>query len=243
MKNIFLISTNEPSRLIKIIRTRELYWSEKFEDPRKTNTHQNYHLYITSNEKIEHTNWFIDTNDNTLWVNEADESLNKTLFPECLKIILTTDPKLIDDGIQPISDEFLEWFVNNPSCEFVDSIWTAPVYNTDKKYRIEFPKKELETLNEARTRISKEFTGAFRDGVYHGVYEGAKWQNEILNEQTDSFIDILLKQLDVWIGDSIAREKVASDNMLISQQLIELATRITYTQLKNFILDSCEHKK
>jgi len=36
------------------------------------------------------------------------------------KIILTTNDLLIKDGIQAINDEFLEWFVKNPSCEFVN---------------------------------------------------------------------------------------------------------------------------
>ena len=36
------------------------------------------------------------------------------------KIILTTDQDLIKDGVQAIDDEFLEWFVQNPSCESVE---------------------------------------------------------------------------------------------------------------------------
>jgi hypothetical protein len=36
------------------------------------------------------------------------------------KIILTTDQDLINDGVQSIDDEFLEWFVKNPSCEEVE---------------------------------------------------------------------------------------------------------------------------
>jgi hypothetical protein len=36
------------------------------------------------------------------------------------KIILSTDPTLIADGVQAIDDEFLEWFVKNPSCEEVE---------------------------------------------------------------------------------------------------------------------------
>jgi hypothetical protein len=36
------------------------------------------------------------------------------------KIILTTDQDLITDGVQAIDDEFLEWFVKNPSCEEVE---------------------------------------------------------------------------------------------------------------------------
>jgi hypothetical protein len=38
----------------------------------------------------------------------------------CRKIILTTDQDLIKDGVQPIDDEFLQWFVKNPSCESVE---------------------------------------------------------------------------------------------------------------------------
>lgn len=37
-----------------------------------------------------------------------------------LKITLTTDTQLIKDGVQAIDDEFLEWFVKNPSCEEVE---------------------------------------------------------------------------------------------------------------------------
>ena len=43
------------------------------------------------------------------------------------KIILTTDPDLINDGIQAIDDEFLEWFVKNPSCEEVE---VKEIYNS-----------------------------------------------------------------------------------------------------------------
>jgi hypothetical protein len=45
---------------------------------------------------------------------------------ECLdvydsnKVVLSNDPNLIADGVQSIDDEFLEWFVKNPSCEVVD---------------------------------------------------------------------------------------------------------------------------
>ena len=36
------------------------------------------------------------------------------------KVILTTNKLLIKDGVQSIDDEFLEWFVKNPSCEEVE---------------------------------------------------------------------------------------------------------------------------
>jgi hypothetical protein len=39
------------------------------------------------------------------------------------KITLATDLDLIADGVQAIPDEFLEWFVKNPSCEFVETTY------------------------------------------------------------------------------------------------------------------------
>ena len=36
------------------------------------------------------------------------------------KVILTTNKLLIKNGVQAIDDEFLEWFVKNPSCEFIN---------------------------------------------------------------------------------------------------------------------------
>ena len=36
------------------------------------------------------------------------------------EILLSTDDSLIKDGVKAIDDEFLEWFVKNPSCEKVD---------------------------------------------------------------------------------------------------------------------------
>jgi hypothetical protein len=38
----------------------------------------------------------------------------------CKKIVLTTDQDLIADGVQAIDDDFLEWFVKNPTCEYVE---------------------------------------------------------------------------------------------------------------------------
>lgn len=36
------------------------------------------------------------------------------------KIILTDDKNLIKEGVQSIDDEFLEWFIKNPSCNNVE---------------------------------------------------------------------------------------------------------------------------
>ncbi len=61
-------------------------------------------------------------------------------------IILTTNKSLIKDGVQSIDDEFLEWFIKNPSCEIVD-IGTSLLDGKDGygyygKYKIIIPKEE-----------------------------------------------------------------------------------------------------
>jgi hypothetical protein len=39
------------------------------------------------------------------------------------KILMTTDPELIKDGVHPIGEEFLQWFVENPTCIKVEVVY------------------------------------------------------------------------------------------------------------------------
>ena len=98
----------------------------------------NQHIYITSDEEIKEGDFFYVKTSNIHGGNIVTKCLNlgkgcwsehiltdkideKGYHPShCKKIILTTDQDLIKDGVQPINDEFLEWFVKNPSCEFVE---------------------------------------------------------------------------------------------------------------------------
>jgi hypothetical protein len=68
-------------------------------------------LFITSDEEIKEGDWI-------KW-GEAIYKANKKYIPPFKKIILTTDQDLISYGVQAIDDEFLEWFVKNPSYESV----------------------------------------------------------------------------------------------------------------------------
>jgi hypothetical protein len=105
------------------------------------------------------------------------------------KIILTTDPQLIADGVQAIDDEFLEWFVKNPSCRKIETESFCKYggdcpsqgahdkqYLCDIGYKIILPKEEpeQETLEEA---AKKQWGNVHRTGVL-GFIEGAKWQQE-----------------------------------------------------------------
>jgi hypothetical protein len=80
-------------------------------------------LYITSDEEIKEgeKGWLLENNSITKNVCEFDCSNGLGgIYSTDKKIILTTDQDLIADGVQAIDDEFLEWFVKNPSCESVE---------------------------------------------------------------------------------------------------------------------------
>ena len=113
----------------------------------------------------------------------------------CKKIILTTDQDLVKDGVQAIPDEFLEWFVNNPSCESIEvaDLWEDGDPGTHNSYQIiipqEEPKQELErgitithvskqeTLEEAAKNYGNSIGN--KDGTAQFDFiRGAKWQAE-----------------------------------------------------------------
>jgi hypothetical protein len=108
MGNIHVLPTDKPSGLFK---------------------DENQHIYITSDEEIKEGDWYISFLENEVYKATKETqnimsvanlvgstSYKKTHF----KIILTTDQDLIKDGVQAIDDDFLEWFVKNPSCEEVE---------------------------------------------------------------------------------------------------------------------------
>jgi uncharacterized Zn finger protein (UPF0148 family) len=111
MKNIHLLPTDKASRLW--LDSDNKLWIH--ESPTTLFMMQN--IYITSDEEIKEGDWFmIFTNKKPIAPTKAG------LFDsDCKKIILTTDQDLINDGVQAIDDEFLQWFVKNPSCEYVET--------------------------------------------------------------------------------------------------------------------------
>jgi len=137
MKNIYLKPTNKPSNLYK---TDKLYKYAKGVVREPLNC-INQHLYITDDKDIKLGDLFGDDKIHIFACNdEFGESWRK--------VILSTDPDLISDGIQAIDDEFLGWFVNNSDCEFVEvekgfADGTAYGHNF-LDYKIIFPKEESE---------------------------------------------------------------------------------------------------
>ena len=123
MKNIHILPTDKPSRLLYFGDLKEL---TLLINPTtfKVFERSTQHIYITSDEEIKEEDWCIDTNDANFIEKITKEFVENNKHFEWskyrLKIILTTDQDLIKDGVQGIDDEFLEWFVNNPKCEFVE---------------------------------------------------------------------------------------------------------------------------
>jgi hypothetical protein len=151
MKNIHIIPTDKPSRLAtfsnKLSLSNFVKWEGKSLDWEEGDG-INQNIYITSDEEIKEGDWcLLDHNVGisegyeVLKCDEADTENGWYSFGDmktgrCKKIILTTDDQLIADGVQAIDDEFLEWFVKNPSCERVD-------INRDWGYpKIIIPKEE-----------------------------------------------------------------------------------------------------
>jgi hypothetical protein len=110
MKNLHLLHTDKPSRLVldSINNNLFLTTTEDF----GTNIMEFQNIYITSNEEIKEGDWHFK--------NDKMVTKSHIIDDTCKKIILTTDKDLIKDGVQAISDEFLQWFVKNPSCEEVE---------------------------------------------------------------------------------------------------------------------------
>jgi len=118
MENIFLLPTEQKSRLhYYTVGVDSGYRWVLSKEPLNWKT--THHIYITSNEVIKDVRPHVGK-----WQLEQGHILNKfpnylTDLSECKLVIMTTDPILIADGVQPIDDEFLEWFIKNPKCKFV----------------------------------------------------------------------------------------------------------------------------
>ena len=187
MKNIHLIPTDKPSRLVKI--KDNLFYTTTENIP--GGVYQ--HIYITNSEGIKEGDWYYF----------LKRVLKFKSFPQdgdrvpknsdgSFKIILTTDQDLIADGVQAIDDDFLEWFCNNSSCEEIDvkyKYWKEINDIGKYTYKIIIPKDEPKqgTLEEASERVAKlkygptiyglERVNAFKDGV--------KWQEERMYSEED----------------------------------------------------------
>lgn len=126
MKNIHILPTDNYKNVKLSLFNDKLYLGDVASIAKPQNIH------ITSDEEIKKGDWVIWFGRDNLpflkkVIGERDgEWLISSTYDmwveknKVKKIILTTDPDLIKDGVQAIPDEFLQWFVKNPTCEWVE---------------------------------------------------------------------------------------------------------------------------
>jgi len=205
MKNIHVLPTDKPTTLFKDDFGNFIY---SINIDQEQNHFEPQHIYITSDEEIKEREICIYGKslflvENIFYNSGAFRHLSPKikikgkLLPNMKagefdsmtplnKIILTTDQDLIKDGVQAIDDEFLEWFVKNPSCEEVEVKYDKDVFpygvetsNGYGWYKIIIPQEEpkQETLEEAAENYGNIIGN--KDGTTQFDFrEGAKWQQE-----------------------------------------------------------------
>jgi hypothetical protein len=205
MKNIHVLPTEKPSRLVlsnnnilTVIKESNYNFSHI----------KSVHIYITSDEEIKEGDWVI-ANGGIRFVASINNYKSKTFTDDGTiskqapssychlkhykKIILTTDQDLIKDGVQAIDDDFLEWFVKNPSCEEVglerEHDDTVPYLKMRyvKPYKIIIPQEEPNPFElpkalpddvffKSLEEHKQDYSGVHLRHCYQGEYEdGCKY--------------------------------------------------------------------
>ena len=198
MKNIHVLTTEKFSNLI-LQTNGELRLSE-LELRGQVGNGFTQNIYITSDEEIKEGDWYIFPLYKKGFTIKRYNSVEHFSKEPCIslanlkskKIILTTDQDLIKDGVQAIDDEFLEWFVKNPSCEWVDVWLMNKGYNKQEDYPYQehyliiIPKEE--PFKHKVEVLSKEEILANRSNAYEFIdfdkqetlEELKKWKEEAL---------------------------------------------------------------
>ena len=120
MKNIFLIPTEKPSRLYYHSDLKHLVLTNKTM-LREFVINQN--IYITSDSKFVRDEYITDGIEVMKATPKLVDAQGLVDRRDWKKILMTTDPELIKDGVHPIGEDFLKWFVENPTCVKVEVVY------------------------------------------------------------------------------------------------------------------------
>ena len=256
MKNIHVLPTDKPSRIIKnqdndfiLLNTYAPNW---FEINLKT-TKQN--IYITSDEEIKGGDWCYHPllKWGSVIKSKYDEP-NSTMK----KIILTTDQDLIKDGVQAIDDEFLEWFVKNPSCEEVEvnyenykkgvglmtSTWRI---SEDDYYKIIIPKEEPKQCDICKRYPRLEGTNKCESCysvVRHVLEQDPRFKDTLLpdlrKEQETSSVGVgnqIFKIVldEKWIPNKVSMIETDNNSVLNKQETLEEITEQIQNECHSFV--------
>jgi hypothetical protein len=115
MKNIFLIPTENSSRLsIKdgVLILHRQQWRKGTQN-----------IHITSDSKFVRDEYITDGIEVMKATPKLVDAQGLVDRRDWKKILMTTDPELIKDGVYPIGEEFLKWFVENSTCFKVEVVY------------------------------------------------------------------------------------------------------------------------
>ena len=197
MKNVHLLQTETYPAKLQLDRD---YGTLKILDEPCVINGQDFvgaNLYITSDEEIK------DVRPHKgKWQLEQGQILNKfpnylTDLSECKLVIMTTDPRLIKDGVQALDDEFLNWFIKNQKREI--PIITTIVNNESRfttnigfeSWRKEEPQQK--TLGEAAEEYGSMKMN--ESDAYDDFMAGGMWQQErsYSEEEVKSILQFFIK--------------------------------------------------
>ena len=231
MKNIHVLPTEKRSNLFKDI-NGNLGFHKKWITIPLGRINQN--IYITSDEEIKHLDWVYDAFDKTTIYRATAvviHNIKSLEYPYCKKIILTTDQDLIKDGVQAIDDEFIEWFVKNPSCERVDikkllyKVGSNYQGNRFDGYKIIIPKEEIKRKIDTCYNFDREI-GCVQD-ICRCEQEEPKQHVEFINNS----IDKLDKAIKSFKQDSLNQFLSTSGVMIKDPQKWEIPKQETLEEV------------
>lgn len=243
MKNIHLIPTSQFSKLAYYQESTS-YNKPILQLVNMTSSDYTYqHLYITNDEEPKDGEWVYhpEVSQEYIKVNlskEGDERYTKgqhiaqgvykhkpttnEWYKKERKIILTTDPELIVDGIQAIDDEFLQWFVNNDSCEEVKISHELNINGKNGLDRARFIYKIIIPIEESKQeivgyRLKPSIDRMMVDSILKNAMPN--WNDEdksvyFIRGHMGGFLVAKLRELqvlDLWFTPIYENEEVKSD--------------------------------
>lgn len=166
MRNLFLLSTSKQGAI-----TLNYQWNTWWittdhiirEVERNVEKLKYHNIYIISDEDIKAGDWCLDLLHYSICIRTLDNY--KSQFK---KIILTTDKDLIKVGVQPIEEEFLNWFIKNPTCNYV---------KTEKMLQTRWGTEWIDLPNQKEGREN--------DGIYRFIFKLIYPNEECICERPD----------------------------------------------------------
>lgn len=226
-KNIFVIPTTDPSQVYLVKSTNALRFTSSNPEIMKhygSGTH-NQHVYITNKDLYDRGDWCIDIEAEEIFkVAEVKEysgivrsdTADTYVYDACAKIVLTSDPKLIADGIAEIDIEFLKLLKDTK----LEEIGTVKVKKTPLlsnngralygyKYTPIIPKKNIVVLAGEDAVKEEPKQGTMSEAIKQVI------TNQLKQETLEEFIN---EELDDVFFTNISKRKEA-------ERLIEMGAK------------------